>query len=73
MIDDVMIDKVTKLVDGRIRREVEAGRRKGIVARIAGVSVNGAARTRSDPDRSLRSAPVFDLMAYVVSRRVRGP
>jgi len=67
-----MIDNVTHLVNWRARRDVEARRREVVVARVAGVSIAPAV-TRDDSDPSLPTAPVFDLMAYAASRRLRRP
>ena len=65
-----MIDNVTNLLDWRVRREAEARRREVVVARVAGVSIAPVV-ARNDGDPSLPNAPVFDLMAYAASRRLR--
>jgi len=67
-----MIDNVTNLIDWRVRREIEARRREGVVDRGAGVSIAPAV-TRNESNRPFASAPVFNLMAYAASRRLRRP
>ena len=65
-----MIDNVVNLVDWRVRRELEARRREVVVAKVTGVSATPAT-ARNDPDRSLPSARVFDLMTYAAWRGSR--